>query len=113
MREKASLLRLFAVFTAGEGIKSPLLNPRTWPLNSYVTPEGAEIGRAQAVQALAACREAHIDMNPVLLKPEENSRSQVILMGRPWKTLAAADYFKGEAGTLETGLRRHGQALPR
>ncbi len=63
-------------------------------LNSFVTPEGYEIGRAQAVQAQAAGRAPHIDMNPVLLKPEGNSRSQVVLMGKPWKTLEAGDYYE-------------------
>ncbi len=62
-------------------------------LNSFVTPGGEEMGRAQAVQASAAGREPEVEMNPVLLKPEGHSRSQVILMGRPWKTLSAGDYY--------------------
>ncbi|MCC8171501.1 MAG: cobyric acid synthase [Parabacteroides sp.] len=62
-------------------------------LNSYSTPEGGEIGRAQAVQA-EACRIApHTDMNPVLLKPTNDLSSQVILNGRPAGNLSARAYF--------------------
>ena len=93
---KSILVAAFCRIYSRRGYKVAPFKSQNMALNSYVTPEGAEIGRAQAVQAQAACREAHIDMNPVLLKPEGNSRSQVILMGRPWKTLAAADYYKAK-----------------
>ncbi|WP_246157019.1 cobyric acid synthase [Oceanispirochaeta crateris] len=65
-------------------------------LNSFVTPEGDEIGRAQAVQAQAAKRPPHVDMNPVLIKPEGNSRSQIILMGKPWKSMDGSDYYRSK-----------------
>lgn len=52
-------------------------------LNSYATPEGLEIGRAQAVQAEAAGVPCHTDMNPLLLKPSSDHTSQVVLNGRP------------------------------
>jgi adenosylcobyric acid synthase len=61
--------------------------------NAAVCPDGAEIGRAQAVQAIAAGLEPTADMNPILIKPEADSRSQVIVMGRPWRSLAARDYY--------------------
>lgn len=51
------------------------------------------MGRAQVVQAYAAGREPEVEMNPVLLKPEGDSRSQVVLMGKPWKTLSAGEYY--------------------
>ena len=59
-------------------------------------PDGrdGEIGRAQALQAAAARVEPCVDMNPILLKPETDSRSQVILHGRPWATLGARDYYE-------------------
>lgn len=61
--------------------------------NSYVTADGSEIGRAQAVQADAAGVEARVEMNPVLLKPEADHISQVVVMGRPMLSAKARDYF--------------------
>ena len=72
-------------------------------LNSFVTPEGGEIGRAQALQAEACGIAPHVDMNPILLKPESNSRSQVILQGRVLATLDAQSYF---ARTHDSDLSR-------
>jgi adenosylcobyric acid synthase len=63
-------------------------------LNSYVTPEGLELGRAQAVQAEAAGVPSHTDMNPVLLKPTTDQSSQVILNGKPVGNQSAFEYFK-------------------
>jgi len=65
-------------------------------LNSYATPEGLEIGRAQAVQAEAACVPCHSDMNPLLLKPSSDHTSQVVLNGRPIGNQKATDYFRKE-----------------
>jgi adenosylcobyric acid synthase len=62
--------------------------------NAAVCRDGAEIGRAQALQATAAGLEPSADMNPVLLKPEADARAQVIVQGRPWQTLAAGSYFE-------------------
>lgn len=62
--------------------------------NAAVCSDGAEIGRSQALQAIAAGTLPHSDMNPILLKPEGQTRSQVIVNGRPHKTLEAADYFQ-------------------
>jgi len=62
--------------------------------NAAVCADGAEIGRSQALQATAAGMLPHSDMNPILLKPEGQTRSQVIVNGRPHQTLEAADYFK-------------------
>ncbi|MDB4973367.1 MAG: cobyric acid synthase [Myxococcaceae bacterium] len=62
-------------------------------LNAHVTPEGFEIARAQAVQAEACGIEPSVEMNPLLLKPESNSRSQVILMGRPSGSRSARELF--------------------
>ncbi len=61
--------------------------------NSYVTADGGEIGRAQAVQAEAAGVEARVEMNPVLLKPEADHIAQVVLMGRPLLSARVRDYF--------------------
>lgn len=63
-------------------------------LNSFVTPDGGEIGRAQAVQAEAAGIAPTVDMNPILLKPEANSRSQVVVRGHPQQSTGAAAYYQ-------------------
>ena len=63
-------------------------------LNSYATPEGLEIGRAQAVQAEAAGIACHTDMNPLLLKPQSDHTSQVVLNGRPIGNRDAYDYWR-------------------
>ena len=65
-------------------------------LNSYATPEGLEIGRAQAVQAEAAGVPCHTDMNPLLLKPQSDHTSQVVLNGKPIGNRNAYDYFRKE-----------------
>lgn len=61
-------------------------------LNSYVTPEGGEIGRAQAVQAQACGINPHTDMNPVLLKPNSDTGSQVVVQGRPVGNMSISEY---------------------
>ena len=73
-------------------------------LNSYATPEGFEIGRAQAVQAEAAGIPCHTDMNPLLLKPQSDHTSQVILHGRPIGNKNAYDYW--HRGTSDIDYRR-------
>ena len=65
-------------------------------LNSYATPGGLEIGRAQAVQAEAAGVPCHTDMNPLLLKPSSDHTSQVVLNGRPIGNRNAYEYFRRE-----------------
>lgn len=84
----AALCRIFA----RRGLRVAPFKSQNMALNSYITPRGEEMGRAQAVQAMAAGVSPSVEMNPVLLKPEGNSRSRVILMGRPWRTLSAMDY---------------------
>jgi len=65
-------------------------------LNSYATPEGYEIGRAQATQAEASGIECHTDMNPVLLKPSGEKMSQVVLNGKPIGNRSAYEYFRSD-----------------
>jgi len=65
-------------------------------LNSYATPDGLEIGRAQAVQAEAAGIPCHTDMNPILLKPQSDHTSQVVLNGKPVGNQSAGSYFRQE-----------------
>lgn len=65
-------------------------------LNSYATPDGKEIGRAQAVQAEAAGIPCCTDMNPLLLKPSSDKTSQVVLNGKPIGNRNAYEYFRVE-----------------
>src|ERR1700722_20358712 len=75
----AALCRIFA----RRGIRVAPFKGQNMSNNAAVCADGAEIGRAQAVQAAAAGLDPTADMNPVLLKPEADSRSQVIVLGRP------------------------------
>lgn len=69
-------------------------------LNSYATPEGLEIGRAQAVQAEAAGIPCHTDMNPLLLKPQSDHTSQVVLHGKPIGNRDAYEYWNPHPSSL-------------
>ena len=77
---------------AREGVNVAPFKAQNMALNSYVTLEGAEIGRAQAAQAAAAFAEPEAAMNPVLLKPSAERRTQVIVRGKPWATASARSY---------------------
>lgn len=85
----AGLCHLFA----RRGVKVAPFKAQNMSNNAAVCPDGSEIGRAQYTQALASGLEPHVDMNPVLIKPEADSRSQVVVMGRAWQTLSAKDYY--------------------
>ena len=85
-----ALCRIFK----NDGFRVAPFKAQNMSLNSFVTPDGGEIGRAQAVQAEAAGIAPSVEMNPILLKPEANSRSQVVVRGRPQKSTGAAAYYK-------------------
>jgi adenosylcobyric acid synthase len=79
---------------ARRGIKIAPFKAQNMSNNAAVCSDGSEIGRAQALQAAASGIAPTSDMNPVLIKPEADSRSQIILMGRPWQTLEARSYYE-------------------
>jgi adenosylcobyric acid synthase len=83
---------------AREGVKVAPFKAQNMALNSFVTREGAEIGRAQAAQAAAAKVEPEAAMNPVLLKPSAERTTQVVVRGKPWATASARSYggMKGQ-----------------
>lgn len=84
----AALCRIFA----RQGLRVAPFKAQNMALNSYVTPEGGELGRAQAYQARAAGIEPHVDMNPVLLKPNSQTGSQVIVLGKPVANMSVREY---------------------
>lgn len=89
----AGLCRLFA----RRGMSVAPFKAQNMALNSWVTDDGAEIGRAQGVQAFAAGVAAEATMNPVLLKPTGERRSQVVVLGKPWADLDASGYQAAKA----------------
>ncbi|MBQ1491155.1 MAG: cobyric acid synthase, partial [Blautia sp.] len=76
-----------------DGYRVAPFKSQNMALNSFITGEGLEMGRAQAMQAFAAGLAPSVRMNPVLLKPTGNSTSQVIVNGKPIGTLPAREYF--------------------
>ena len=86
----AGLCRIFRQ----QGIRVAPFKAQNMALNSFITPEGGEMGRAQVVQAQAAGLIPHVDMNPVLLKPSSEVGSQVIVQGRVYGNFSARDYYR-------------------
>ena len=76
-----------------DGYRPAPFKAQNMALNSYATPDGLEIGRAQAVQAEAAGLSPHTDMNPLLLKPQTDKTCQVVLNGKPIGNQSAYSYF--------------------
>ena len=91
---KSVLAAAFCRIFRQDGYHPAPFKAQNMALNSYATPEGLEIGRAQAVQAEAAGIPCHTDMNPLLLKPQSDHTSQVVLNGRPVGNRDAYDYFR-------------------
>jgi adenosylcobyric acid synthase len=85
------------------GVRVAPFKSQNMALNSYVCSDGGEIGRAQAAQAEAAGLDPEVDMNPILLKPA-NNRIQVVLHGRVYGTMTAAEYYEQKSFFFERSL---------
>ncbi len=102
---KSLLTAAFCRIFARRGVRVAPYKAQNMSNNAAVCPDGAEIGRAQYVQAVACGIAPTADMNPLLLKPEADARSQVVVLGKPWQTLPARSYYqrKQELWRIVTG----------
>ncbi len=91
---KSVLAAAFCRIFRNKGYRVAPFKAQNMALNSFITPQGGEMGRAQVVQAEAAGIEPHVDMNPVLLKPTSQMGSQVIVLGRAIGNFSAKEYYE-------------------
>ncbi|MGM9927765.1 MAG: cobyric acid synthase [Bacillus sp. (in: firmicutes)] len=92
---------LCKIFTE-DGLSVAPFKSQNMALNSYITKDGLEIGRAQGIQAEAAGIDANVHMNPILIKPTGDMRSQIVLHGKPYGDMKASAY---RTDFYETGLQ--------
>jgi adenosylcobyric acid synthase len=104
---KSTLVTALCRWLIRQGINTVPFKPQNMALNSAVTADGGEIGRAQAVQAQACGLAPHTDMNPVLLKPNSDTGSQVIIHGRAVTTMNAVAYHDYKAIAMQAVLESH------
>ncbi len=101
---KSVLAAAICRILARRGLRVAPFKPQNMALNSAVTIDGGEIGRAQALQALAAGVPPHIDFNPILLKPSTDKRAQVIIHGKAMSDLNARDYHEYKPTAMKAVL---------
>ena len=110
---KSTVVAALCRLAQRDGIRVVPMKPQNMALNSAVTVDGGEIGRAQALQAQAAGLEPHTDMNPVLLKPSSDTGAQVVVHGKVRADMNARDYHQYKtiamSAVLESYQRLHDQ----
>jgi len=94
-----------------QGVRVVPFKPQNMALNSAVTEDGGEIGRAQALQAIAAGLAPHTDMNPILLKPSSDVGAQVIIHGKVQAEMNARDYHQYKTVAMQAVLDSHRRLL--
>ncbi|MBV6289397.1 cobyric acid synthase [Pseudomonas aegrilactucae] len=104
---KSTLVTALCRWLTRQGVGVVPFKPQNMALNSAVTADGGEIGRAQAVQAQAAGLAPHTDMNPVLLKPNSDTGAQVIVHGRAVTSMNAVAYHDYKAIAMQAVLASH------
>ncbi|MBS7845617.1 cobyric acid synthase [Pseudomonas fluorescens] len=110
---KSTLVTALCRWLVRQGVAVAPFKPQNMALNSAVTAEGGEIGRAQAVQAQAANLAPHTDMNPVLLKPNSDTGSQVIIHGRAVTSMNAVAYHDYKTIAMQAVLASHARLSER
>jgi adenosylcobyric acid synthase len=104
---KSTVVAALCRLLARQGVRVVPFKPQNMALNSAVTADGGEIGRAQALQAQAAGLAPHTDMNPVLLKPSGESSAQVIIHGKVRADMHARDYHRYKTVAMQAVLESH------
>lgn len=104
---KSTIVAAICRLLSDLGLSVAPFKSQNMSLNSYVTEDGAEIGIAQAMQAFAARVEPQAEMNPILLKPKGDRQSQVVLLGRPYRDVEIADYYRETDALLERALEAY------
>ena len=110
---KSTLVTGLCRMLARRGIAVAPFKPQNMALNSAVTVDGGEIGRAQAVQAQACRLEPHTDMNPVLLKPSSDTGAQVIIHGQAIGAMRAREYHHYKPQAMAAVLASHARLAAR
>ncbi len=95
---KSTLVAALCRIAARRGLRVAPFKAQNMSNNAAVTADGGEIARSTAVQAAAAGIAPTVQMNPILIKPEGQRRSQIIVEGRPWRTMDALDYWQRKDG---------------
>ncbi|OEC34986.1 adenosylcobyric acid synthase (glutamine-hydrolysing) [Pseudomonas cuatrocienegasensis] len=104
---KSTLVTALCRWLVRQGVAVVPFKPQNMALNSAVTADGGEIGRAQAVQAQASRLAPHTDMNPVLLKPNSDIGAQVIIHGRALRSMDALAYHDYKRVAMQAVLESH------
>lgn len=108
---KSALVTALCRYYCRQGLSVAPFKPQNMALNSAVTVDGGEIGRAQAVQAAACGIEPHTDMNPVLLKPNSDKTAQIIIHGKARENLSAKKYHLFKKQAMQAVLASHKRLL--
>lgn len=104
---KSTVVAALCRLLARQGVRVTPFKPQNMALNSAVTEDGGEIGRAQALQAQAAGIAPHTDMNPVLLKPSSDTGAQVVIHGRVRADMNARDYHQYKTTAMAAVLESY------